>query len=107
MFYKDENEGEDSLLHTGYMKSIDRLVSACRHCRSYKLEGRRGGHCQLLDVSVQGSWTACALAAAPFTSKWQELEELMALPTPIELQVMVPEAELSNSVLAEPSVGSV
>ncbi|MBD3883752.1 hypothetical protein IFO70_18475 [Phormidium tenue FACHB-886] len=89
------------------MKPIDRLVSACRHCRFYKLEGRRGGHCQLLDVSIQGSWTACALAASPFTTKWQELEELMALQTPIELQAMVQEADLINPALVEPSVGSV
>ncbi|WP_448572345.1 hypothetical protein [Trichothermofontia sp.] len=40
---------------------------ACRHCQSYSPEGRRGGHCQLLNVAVQGCWRACSLGALSFT----------------------------------------
>jgi hypothetical protein len=83
------------------MNSVDRPVSACRRCQFYTPEGRRGGQCQLLNVSVQGSWSACTLSAAPFaptwTTDWRELEELIALKTPIELL----EAELNSTALVE------
>lgn len=85
------------------MNPADRPVSACRRCKFYTPEGRRGGQCQLLNVSVQGSWSACTLAAAPFTptwtTDWRELEELISLKTPIELL----EADLNSTALAEPS----
>lgn len=42
----------------------DRLQ--CRHCRFYHLEGKRGGHCQMLNVFVQGRWEACCLVAPIF-----------------------------------------
>jgi hypothetical protein len=88
------------------MKPADRSISACRHCQFYTLEGRRGGQCQVLNVSVQGSWAACALAVAPFaatltaptlTADWRELEELISLKTPIEQL----EADLNSTVLVE------
>lgn len=41
-------------------------ISSCRHCRFYQPEGRRGGACQQLDVTVQANWQACNLAASPF-----------------------------------------
>ncbi|WP_204105901.1 MULTISPECIES: hypothetical protein [Spirulina sp. CCY15215] len=50
------------------------LISACRHCRFYTPEGRRGGTCQKLNVPVQSCWKACSLAAHPFATviwkKW-------------------------------------
>ncbi len=52
------------------------LTSACRHCRHYLPEGRRGGLCQQLSVSVQGQWKACSLAVSPFGSAWENIEEL-------------------------------
>ncbi len=84
------------------MNPADRPISACRRCQFYTPEGRRGGQCQLLNVSVQGSWSACTLAAAPFTptwtTDWRELEELISLKTPIELL----EADLNSTALVEP-----
>jgi hypothetical protein len=59
------------------MKLADCLISACRHCNFYSAEGRRGGHCQQLGVSVRGNWKACSLAAPPFLPKWKSLEEIM------------------------------
>lgn len=56
------------------MKLADCLISSCRHCRFYSLEGRRGGHCQKLGVSVRGNWQACSLAASPFLPNWATLE---------------------------------
>ncbi|MFM9264117.1 hypothetical protein [Tychonema sp. BBK16] len=52
------------------------LTSACRHCRHYLPEGRRGGVCQQLSVPVQGQWKACSLAVSPFGSSWNNIEEL-------------------------------
>jgi|GEM_PF-1536918 len=40
---------------------------ACRHCQSYTPEGRRGGHCQLLNVTVQGCWRSCSVGTLSFT----------------------------------------
>ncbi len=44
-------------------------VSTCRYCRSYQVEGRRGGHCSKLNVSVQSRWSACSLAEPTFMRK--------------------------------------
>ena len=62
------------------MKTTNLLVSACRYCHYYKSEGRRGGTCQLLDVSVHGGWKACNLAIPAFAPSWENLEDMMNLP---------------------------
>ncbi|MBW4664735.1 MAG: hypothetical protein KME01_11135 [Chroococcus sp. CMT-3BRIN-NPC107] len=62
------------------MKTSNLLVSACRYCRYYKSEGRRGGTCQLLDVSVHGGWKACNLVIPAFAPSWENLEDMMNLP---------------------------
>lgn len=62
------------------MKTLNLLVSACRYCRYYKSEGRRGGTCQLLDGSIHGGWKACALAIPAFAPSWENLEDMMNLP---------------------------
>lgn len=59
------------------MKTPNSPMSACRRCRYYMPEGRRGGHCQQLDVTVQGAWAACALALPPFTPVWENFEDIM------------------------------
>jgi|GEM_PF-711909 hypothetical protein len=51
------------------------VVSTCRHCRYYQLEGRRGGHCQELNAFVDGGWKACQLAISPFAPVWK-LDEM-------------------------------
>ncbi len=60
------------------MKSSTSPTSACRRCRYYMPEGRRGGYCQQLDVTVQGAWAACTLALPPFTPIWENFEDIMA-----------------------------
>jgi len=52
------------------------LTSACRHCRHYTPEGRRGGVCALLSVPVQSQWKACSLAVSPFGPFWENIEEI-------------------------------
>ena len=67
------------------MKSIKFLTSACRYCRHYKPEGRRGGLCQQLGAPVLGSWKACSFALPPFAPTWESLEDVWSLPnaTPV------------------------
>lgn len=62
------------------MKTINFLASACRYCRHYQPQGRRGGTCQLLGVGVQGSWKACALALPAFAPSLEGLEGIVVLP---------------------------
>jgi hypothetical protein len=62
------------------MRNKKSLTSACRYCRYYKPEGRRGGTCQQLAVPVKSNWTACSLALPPFAPSWESLEDIWSLP---------------------------
>ncbi|ARV61651.1 hypothetical protein BZZ01_26230 [Nostocales cyanobacterium HT-58-2] len=62
------------------MKQMKSLTSACRYCRYYKPEGRRGGFCQQLGAPVQSNWKACSLAIPPFAPSWEDLEDVWSLP---------------------------
>jgi hypothetical protein len=73
----DENGSEDYPFESDPMQTLNLVISSCRHCHHYSLEGRRGGQCQQLDVPVQGSWKSCQLAIPPFSSSWDHLEELI------------------------------
>lgn len=53
------------------------VTSACRSCRYYTPEGRRGGNCQQLGVPVRSSWKACSLAIPPFAPSWEGIEEVL------------------------------
>ena len=53
------------------MRDFEPVVSVCRHCQNYTLEGRRGGHCNQLGSLVKGSWKACSLAIPPFAPSWE------------------------------------
>ena len=55
------------------------LISVCRLCQNYTPEGHRGGHCQLLEVSVKGSWKSCQMAIPAFAPSWETIENLMTL----------------------------
>jgi hypothetical protein len=61
------------------MKTPNVLTSACRSCRYFQPEGRRGGLCQQLGAPVRGSWKACSLALPPFAPSWETLEGIMLL----------------------------
>lgn len=61
------------------MHSFNSSISACRLCRHYTPEGRRGGVCQLLHVAVESKWDACSMATAPFSPTWKEFEEAALL----------------------------
>ncbi len=57
-----------------FPQRLNSCPSTCRHCRFYKPEGRRGGHCQQMKALVHGSWRACALALPPFAPSWEGAE---------------------------------
>jgi len=59
-----------------------KCLTACRHCRFYTPEGRRGGQCEQLNVPVQGGWGACSLGVLPFAPSWESFDELLVLHKP-------------------------
>ncbi|MFB2938941.1 hypothetical protein ACE1B6_27120 [Aerosakkonemataceae cyanobacterium BLCC-F154] len=59
--------------------ALNPVTSACKSCRYYTPEGRRGGNCQQLGVPVRGGWKACSLALPPFAPSWESLEEIFNL----------------------------
>ncbi len=61
--------------------TLNLLNSACRYCRYYKPEGRRGGMCQMLGVPVQGKWKACTLEMPALAPSWEGLAEVMIVPS--------------------------
>ncbi|MGF1541883.1 MAG: hypothetical protein ACFCU5_15785 [Pleurocapsa sp.] len=71
------------------MKQTHFLTSACRYCRHYQPEGRRGGSCEMLGVPVESAWEACALASPVFETAIdtleKSLEEILLLETSLKL----------------------
>ena len=61
------------------MKTLNDSTSACRCCRYFQPQGRRGGVCEQLGVPVRGSWKACSLAMSPFAPSWETLEGMINL----------------------------
>ncbi|MEC4984506.1 MAG: hypothetical protein SAJ37_05695 [Oscillatoria sp. PMC 1068.18] len=79
------------------MKTTNCLTSACRYCRYYQLEGRRGGMCQQLGVPVQAKWKACSLAAPPFMSEWKGLKELVHLEKSLSLEISPHQSKIETT----------
>ncbi|HEY9771666.1 MAG TPA: hypothetical protein V6C71_24750 [Coleofasciculaceae cyanobacterium] len=77
------------------MKEINFATSACRYCRFYEPQGRRGGCCQILDVPVEGSWKACSFASPPFKATLKKLEDIYQLKTSMPLNTS---SQLASSV---------
>jgi hypothetical protein len=71
------------------MKQTNFLNSACRYCRHYQPEGRRGGCCKMLGVPVESGWDACVLASPVFETTIEtlekNLEEILHLETSLKL----------------------
>ncbi|MEH2249826.1 hypothetical protein [Nostoc sp.] len=83
------------------MKPIKFLTSACKYCRHYQPEGRRGGMCQLLGAPVQATWKACSLALPPFAPSWETLEDAWSLPdaAPVLTSSQSLASDLDNAAL--------
>ncbi len=76
----------------------------CRHCRYYAPQGRRGGHCNKLNVGVKSQWEACSLVASPFTSPWKDFGDIMLWPQKVfEIQeaIVGHTDEANNEALTE------
>lgn len=92
------------------MKSLNLPTSACRYCRYYQPEGRRGGCCQILGAPVQGKWKACAVAIPAFGSAWEgieDLEEIMFLsgkPSVLASSSVASALEMSKMASSEQTV---
>ncbi|MEH1921540.1 hypothetical protein [Nostoc sp.] len=84
------------------MKPIKVLASACKYCRHYQPEGRRGGTCQQLGAPVQAAWKACSLALPPFAPSWETLEDAWGLPdaAPVLTSCQSLASDLDNAALA-------
>ncbi|MCL2933276.1 MAG: hypothetical protein MGG11_13790 [Trichodesmium sp. MAG_R03] len=78
------------------MKSI----VACRHCRYYSPEGRRGGVCQKLMAVVESNWKACSLALSPFAPSWEHLDSTVMWnqKTDQTLEVVLPLQRTANNI---------
>ncbi len=72
------------------MKETHFLTSACRYCRHYQPEGRRGGSCHVLGVPVESGWQACVLASPAFETTLENieksLEDILHLETSLTLK---------------------
>ncbi|MGD1917481.1 MAG: hypothetical protein ACFCAD_00535 [Pleurocapsa sp.] len=88
------------------MKEINFSTSACRYCRFYKPEGRRGGSCNMLGVPVQSSWKACTFASPPFETTLKKLEDIFQLETSVNREsnrntsTQISNVDLDNSLQA-------
>jgi hypothetical protein len=86
------------------MKPIKFSTSACRYCRYYQPEGRRGGACQQLGAPVKASWKACSLALPPFAPSWESLEDSWSLPD--AKPVLTPTSKSTSTVFVEETTAS-
>lgn len=83
------------------MKPDNHCNSACRHCQFYNPEGRRGGMCSKLGVSVKAEWKSCHLAIPAFDTQWQTLPEIVLLEKSFSLGCATPQVNLeveSNAI---------
>ncbi len=81
------------------MKIVNDLTSACRYCRFYQPQGRRGGMCKQLGVSVKAEWKSCNLASPPFASDWENLEEIVWLEKSFSLECTTSETSVSETTV--------
>lgn len=78
------------------MKSNNYFASACRYCRFYHPEGRRGGMCSQLNVLVKAHWKACQFSSPAFKPDWQTLPEIAMLEKSFSLGCATPSANLET-----------
>ncbi|NCO75054.1 MAG: hypothetical protein GW856_07425 [Cyanobacteria bacterium] len=78
------------------MKPNNSCASACRYCKSYQPEGRRGGMCSQLGVLVKAHWASCSFATPAFHSEWQNLPEIVILEKSFSLTCTLPSVNLPS-----------
>lgn len=107
MDHHNQNNVEARFGNAQFMKPMNEAISTCRHCQFYRSEGRRGGCCERLGVPVQGSWKACCLAIAPFTSTWEKLARITPWQTPGVQPSVIAELPMQTATLVEPVLAGV
>jgi len=84
------------------MKPTNTASLACRHCRFYLPEGRRGGNCQRLGAPVQSNWKVCTLALPPFAPSWENIDNIMIWPQhTIQLEAALQKRTSERTIPAE------
>lgn len=83
------------------MSKFTTNVSACRHCRFYQGEGRRGGQCKQLGAPVQAGWSACPLAAPLFAAEWEACQSVVAAGQHLLEPVLEPAYEVASAAAFE------
>ena len=78
------------------MKPNSCSTSACRYCRFYNPEGRRGGVCSQLNVSVKAHWKSCQFACPVFNKDWQTLPEIAILEKSYTLGCATPSTDINS-----------
>lgn len=78
------------------MKINNYPTSSCRCCRFYNPEGRRGGHCSQLNVSVQAHWKSCQLGCPIFNQEWQTIPEIAMLEKSFTLGCATPLTNITS-----------
>ena len=80
------------------MKPNNHSTSSCRYCRFYSPEGRRGGLCSQLNVSVKADWKSCQLAYPVFGDQWQKHSEIVILEKSFRIGCATPSKNLTTEV---------
>ncbi len=78
------------------MKANNYPASACRYCRFYNPEGRRGGVCSQLNVLVKAHWKSCQFACSAFNNDWETSPEIAILEKSFTLGCATPSASLET-----------
>lgn len=83
-------------------------TSACRYCRFYSPEGRRGGMCSKLGVFVEAYWKSCHFASPAFAHDWQPLPTIVLLEKSFSLGCATPQVNftLESNKMRENHVSS-
>ncbi|MBD2393317.1 hypothetical protein H6G11_03500 [Cyanobacterium aponinum FACHB-4101] len=77
------------------MTHNNHCTSACRYCRFYSPEGRRGGMCSQLGVSVKAHWKSCHFASPVFDHNWQPLPDIALLEKSFSLGCATPQVNFT------------
>lgn len=83
------------------MKSMESRASCCGRCNYYTPEGRRGGHCAQLGVTVKSRWKACSLAVPVFLTPLPQLEPSLPQLRSVERLAQAVEIHLPVPITSE------
>lgn len=63
-------------------------ISACKHCRCFRSEGRRGGVCGRFETFAAGDWASCPFALPIFDEgNWETATDLIHLEKSFSLEL--------------------